>query len=162
MNQIRMGKADEILSTINIFLSTTTDRITPNIILLVTMANGFGFGFLTTGYLGKDSMGVFTFLFWFFVWQFVLTCFLTSRHVNLTTEYLTKFFLAAVIGYYVQWQVFGIYVAKHEPEMVKFIEPAFDGGSGNFIFILFLIMGVSHCFSGNELKNETKIDMTVG
>ena len=156
-----MSKTNEVLSSVNIFLSTTTDRITPNIILLVTMANGFGFGFLTTGYLGTDSMGVFSFLFWFFIWQFVLTCFLTSRHVNLTTEYLTKFFLVAVMGYYAQWQIFGYYVAKYEPKMVKFIEPVFEGGSGNFIFILFFIMGFKHCFNNNEVKNETKIDMSV-
>jgi len=156
-----MNKADEFLVWINVFLSSTADRITPNIILLVTMANGFGFGFLTTGYLGSDSMGVFSFLFWFFIWQFVLTCFLTSRHINLDTGYLVKFFLVAVIGYYLQWQIFGYYVVSYEPSMMRYIQPAFDSHSGNFIFILFVIMGINHCFSGNKTKAENRIDMTV-
>jgi hypothetical protein len=156
-----MSKVDEVLTNINIFLSTTTDRITPNVILFVTAFNGFILGFLTTGYLGLNSMGIFSFPFWLFIEQFVVICFFSSRYVDLTTEYLTKFFLAGVIGYYVQWQSFGVYVAEYEPEMLKHIQPVLEGGSGNFIFILFLIMGVKHCFSGNEVKQRTKINTDI-
>lgn len=156
-----MNKTDEVLTGINIFLSSTTDRITPNVILFVTAVNGFILGFLTTGYLGNNSMGIFSFPFWLFIEQFVVICFFSSRYVDLTTEYLTKFFLAGVIGYYIQWQSFGVYVAKYEPRMMIHIQPVLEGGSGNFIFILFLVMGLKHCFSGNEIKKENKINMSV-
>ena len=153
-----VNKADEVLSTINIFLSTTTDRITPNIILFVTMINGFILGYLTTGYLGKESMGVFTFPFYLFVEQFVVICFFSSRYVNLTTGYLNKFFLSAVIGFGLQWQAFGVYAQGTE---IKTIEPLVDSGFATFMFIYFGAMMTKYCFSGNELKQETKINMNV-
>lgn len=156
-----VSKVDEYLTSATIFLTTTTDKITPNTILFVTMVNGFALGYLTTGFLGESSMDVSSLEGGFFIWQFVLTCILTSKYVNMTTEYLGKFFLAGVIGYYVQWQVFGTYAEKYDVEMLKLIEPVIPGGSGNFIFILFFIMGIKHCFSGNELKQETKINVNV-
>lgn len=156
-----MNKTDEILTSLNIFLSTTTDRITPNIILTVTMINGFILGFLTTGYLGSNSMGIFSFPFWLFIEQFVVICFFSSRYVNLTTEYLTKFFLSGVMGYYFQWQSFGYYAQNYDPKLFKTIQPIMDGGSGTFIFILFFIMGAKHCFTNNEIKKETKINMDI-
>ncbi len=160
MNQMRnVGKADEILSTINVFLSTTTDRITPNTILFVTMINGFILGYLTTGYLGDKSMGMFTLPFGLFVEQFVVICLFSARYVNLTTEYLNKFFLSATIGFGLQWQVFGLYAVGTD---IKTIEPLVDSGFATFVFIYFGLMMTKYCFTGNETKQETKINMTVG
>lgn len=159
MNQMRnVNKADEFLSTINIFLSSTTDRITPNIILFVTMVNGFILGFLTTGYLGAQSMGVFTLTFWLFVEQFVVICFFSSKYVNLTTGYLNKFFLSAVIGFGLQWQAFGLYAVGTD---IKTIEPLVDHGFATFMFGYFGLMMTKYCFTGNETKHETKINMNV-
>ena len=66
------------------------------------------------------------------------------------------------MGYYAQWQAFGYYAQEYSPEMLKNIQPVMGGGSGSFIFILFFLMGAKHCFSGNEVKNETKINLSVG
>lgn len=155
-----MSKANEVLSSVNIFLSTATDRITPNIILGVTMMNGFILGFLTTGYLGVDSMGIFSFPFWLFVEQFVVICFFSSRYVDLTTEYLNKFFLIAVIGFSVQWQLFGLYVQYYEPE-IKTLEPLVDAGFATFVLGYAGAMLTKYCFANNEVKNETKMDMSI-
>lgn len=142
------------------FLSTSTDRITPNIVLLVTLINGFILGFLTTGYLGESSMGIFSFQFWLFVEQFVVICFFSARYVNLTTEFLNKFFLSALIGFSVQWQSFGLWVAKYEPENTL-IEPLVDPGFATFILGYAGFLLGKYCFSGNEVEEQTKISTAV-
>ena len=155
-----MNKTDEALAGINIFLSTTVDRITPNTVLMVTMVNGFILGFLTTGYLGENSMGIFSFQFWLFVEQFVVICFFSAKYVNLTVEFLNKFFLSAVIGFSLQWQLFGLWIEKYEPKNGN-MEPLVDAGFATFVLGYAGFMLAKYCFSGNEVKQEETINMTV-
>ena len=155
-----MSKLDEGLAGFNIFLSTTTDRITPNTILLVTMVNGFILGFLTTGYLGEKSMGIFSFPFWLFVEQFVVICFFSARYVNLSTEYLNKFFLSAVIGFALQWQLFGLWVQNYEPKNDN-IAPMFEGGFQTFIMGYLGLLGLIYCFKDNEIKKEQTFNTVI-
>lgn len=149
-----MNKLDESLVSINNFLTALTERINPNTILGVAMVNGFILGLVTTGYLGANSVSTTSWNFGLIIWQFAVICVFSSKYIKLSTEYLVKFFLAVVIGYHVQWQIFGIYVENNEPEKLKFIEPFMSNNNGNFIFVLFFLMGVKYCFSGNVTKEQ--------
>ena len=143
---------DESLLKVNDTLRSLNDKITPSIILAVALSNGFISAFITTGYLGSSSISAESFTFGLFIWQFIVTCFLSAKYVNLTTEYLHKFVLCGVIGYAVQWQCFGMYVEK--------VEPVMGNGFGAAMFFYFCALGLKYCFSGNAKTSENEIVKT--
>lgn len=145
-----MSKIDEFLLKFNESIRTLDKKITPNVVLFVAMFNGLLIGLATTGYLGDNSIAMKSITFALIIWQFVLICFFSAVHVNLTAEYLNKFILSAGIGFSVQWQGFGMYVASFEPDLVKNIQPIIENNFGivfgGYIFLLL----IKYCFSGNE------------
>lgn len=136
-------KTDEAVRTVNDFLRTVTNGITPNIILLVALFNGFVIGLVTTGYLGESSVSVRSGTFGLIVWQFVIVCILTARYVDYTTSYLSKFFICGATGYYWQWQIFAMAWPTE-----SFSPPFGDSGFG-YIFITSVVI-LSQCFKGNN------------
>lgn len=148
-------KTDELFLKINDQLKNLNDRITPDVILSVALLNGFILGFITTGYLGNSTISVQSFTFVLFVWQFAIICFFSAPYVSMTTEYMHKFGMSGVIGYAFQWQTFGMYVVKYEPDIK--MEPIVDNGFGVFLFFYTCFLVVKYCFSGNvQTKSTTK------
>lgn len=156
-----MNRIDEHLTGLNLFLSSLVGKITPNIILCIALINGFAFGLVTTGYLADQTVDALSPVSLLIVWQFIITSVLSSQRIKLNTKYLTRFFIAIVLGYYTQWQVFGSYVQNYDPEKVQYIKPVVEGASGNFIFFMFFVMGASHCFSDKDSKIESTMDTKI-
>lgn len=142
-----INKTDDALQGVNDFLRTMTDRITPNIILIVALFNGFLIGLVTTGYLGGSSVPVKSGTFGLIIWQFVIVCFLTARYVDYTTNYLSKFLICGATGYYWQWQIFAMLWATE-----SFQPPFGDSGFGYILITSVVIL--SQCFKGNTRNRQ--------
>ena len=155
-------KADEAFLKANDALSSLSDKITPDIILSVALLNGFILAFITTGYLGASSISIQSFTFVLFIWQFVIICFFSSKYVNLTTAYLHKFGMCGVLGYAIQWQLFGMYAVSYDTELAKNIQPIIEKEFGIFMFFYFCFIGLKYCFANNlkssESTNSYKLD----
>lgn len=145
------NKTDDVLANINDFLRRATDRITPNVVLLVAIFNGGLIGLTTTGFMGESSLSVKSLSFFLIIWQFGLVCFFSARYVDLTVDYLNKFGLCGFVGFFWQWQLFGMMSdvktitppAEH-PVVVAFLAYA------TFFFLL------GYCFR-NTRKNARKL-----
>ncbi len=147
-------KTDEVFLKVNDQLRNLSDKITPNIILFVALFNGFVLGFTTTGYLGESSVTIQSLNFFLIIWQFVIICFFSAKYVDLTTAFLHKFTMCGVIGFAVQWQIFGMYVISYEPELSRNIQPIIDNSFGKFMFFYFCFLGMKYCFSGNQHTSD--------
>lgn len=146
-------KTDELLLRANEFLNSTTAKITPNVVLLIALLNGFIIGFTTTGYLGGASIEVKSLNFGLIVWQFIIICIFSARYVTLTVSYLNKFAFTGVSGFFIQWQTFGMYAQEFDALMLKDIQPIISNGFGVFVMSWALLMILKYCFSGNEQTN---------
>lgn len=148
-------KTDDALQGFNDLLRRIGDGITPNWILVIVMVNSFSLGILTTGFLGENSIEAMSLTFFLFIWQFAAIFVLSSRHVELTTSYLGKFYMCALLGFIWQWEAFGLIAGKWYPEITT-ISPIMEhplaafGFANATILILF-----GYCFKGNA-KNISK------
>ena len=148
MNEVT-GKADDGLNTINEFLKSATDKIGPNFVLFVALLNGALIGLVTTGFLGESSISVRSATFFLIIWQFILTCILTARYVDYTINYLGKFLISAMTGYYWQWQFFAMFWPTE-----SFKPPFGDSGFG-YILVLSIVI-LSQIFKGNVRNTKFK------
>jgi hypothetical protein len=147
-------KVDEILLSIGEYFRSVANKITPNWILFVTLINGFFLGLITTGFMGDKSVSVHSLTFFFFMEQFAIICFFSSSHVNFTTAYLNKFVWAGVLGYAIQWQIFGAIARKYGLESSEYITPPFDGTFAIAFFTAACIFILFWCFSKNKARLE--------
>jgi len=149
-------KTDDALQGINDFLRTLTDRITPNVVLMVSAVNGFLVGLATTGYLGEKSLAVWSLSFFLIIWQLLVICIFSSRYIELTTSYFNKFIVSGAIGYIWQWQFFGMWVNEFHPEITT-ISPPMENTVIGLMFGYFTIMILyGYCFKNNK-KNTGKM-----
>ena len=144
-------KADDALATVNDFLKGVTDKITPNFVLLIALVNGVLIGLVTTGYLGASSVPVKSFTFALIIWQFVAICFLTARYVELNLNYLNKFVLSGLIGYYWQWQIFAMLYPTE-----TFMPPFGNNGFG-FIGYISVLIFFGYCLNGNKKAKRAQV-----
>lgn len=150
-------KSDDALASVNDFLRTLTDRVTPNIVLVIAIVNGFIIGLATTGYLGEMSLSVSSLPFALIIWQLVIICVFSSRYIDLTTGYLNKFIICGVIGYVWQWQFFGMYANAFAPEITT-ITPPMENGVISMILGYFSIMFLfGYCLKGNKKNTGSKV-----
>ena len=148
-------KTDDALQGVNDFLRSITDRITPNVVLTVAIVNGFLIGLATTGYMGEQSLSVWSLSFFLILWQLAVICIFSSRYIDLTTNYLNKFVVCIAIGYVWQWQFFGMWADKFTD--IQTIEPPIDNGAIGVMFGYFTLMFLfGYCFRGNR-RNTGKV-----
>jgi hypothetical protein len=148
-------KTDDALHGFNDFLRSIADKVTPNAILMIVIVNSFALGILTTGFLGDKSIETKSLEFTLFVWQFIAIFVLSSRHVDLTTSYLGKFYMCALFGYIWQWEIFGLIASKWYPEITT-IEPIMEHPLAAFGFAnATALVLFGYCFRGNE-RNTNK------
>jgi hypothetical protein len=150
-----INKIDEGLEGVNDFFKSITNRITPNRILVATFINGFLFGLITTGFLGDRSISIYSFTFLLFAWQFLQTCIFSSSHVNFNTIYLQKFIWVGVLGYSVEWQVFGSIAHEYQLEVANYITPPFSGTFANAFFIAVVVYMLVWIFKGNTATRDS-------
>lgn len=149
-------KTDDALQSVNDILKNITDRITPNIVLTVAIVNGFLIGLATTGYMGEQSLSVWSLSFFLILWQLLVICVFSSRYIELTTNYLNKFVVCIAVGYVWQWQFFGMWANRFNPE-IKTISPPIDNSAIGVMFGYFTLMFLfGYCFRGNR-KNKGNI-----
>lgn len=150
-------KTDDALQSFNDLLRSIGDRVTPNTILMIVIINSFSLGVLTTGFLGDKSIETLSLSFILFIWQFAAIFVLSSRHVDLTTSYLIKFYICGLLGFIWQWEVFGQIAKKWYPEIMT-IEPIMGHSLIIFAFANITIMVIfGYCFKGNH-RNSSKSD----
>lgn len=148
-----INKTDEALEGLNNFLKTITNRITPNVVLVIAIVNGFLIGLATTGYMEDKSLSIFSLSFFLIIWQLFIICIFSSRYIDLTTNYLNKFFLSGCIGYIWQWQFFGMWANEFRPE-IKTISPPIENVAVGIMMGYFSLMFLfGYCFKGNK-KNS--------
>lgn len=152
-----IDKTDNALNSVNDFLKTVTDRITPNVVLLISIVNGFLIGLATTGYLGDKSLAVWSLSFFLIIWQLLVICVFSSRYIELTTSYLNKFIVSGAIGYIWQWQFFGMYAIWDNPDITTIVPPMENKAIG-FMFGYFTLMILAgYCFKGNKKNTSAKL-----
>lgn len=148
-------KTDDALQGFNDFLKSIGDKVTPNVILVIVIINSFLLGVLTTGFLGDKSIEAMSLSFFLFIWQFAAIFVLSSRHVDLTTNYLIKFYICGLLGFIWQWEIFGQIAKKWYPE-IKSISPIMGHPLVVFMCANLTIMVIfGFCFRGNE-KHKNK------
>lgn len=148
-------KTDDALQGFNDFLRSIGDKVTPNTILMIVIINSFSLGLLTTGFLGDKSIETLSLSFILFIWQFAAIFVLSSRHVDLTTSYLIKFYICGLLGFIWQWEIFGQIAKKWYPE-IRTIEPIMGHSLIIFAFANITLMVIfGYCFKGNS-KNTNK------
>ncbi len=151
-------KTDDALQGFNDLLRSIGDKVTPNTILLIVIVNSFSLGLLTTGFLGDKSIETLSLSFILFIWQFAAIFVLSSRHVELTTAYLGKFYMCGLLGFIWQWEIFGQIAQKWYPE-IKTIAPIMGHPLVVFASVnLTLLVIFGYCFRGNK-KNTNKTNI---
>lgn len=81
-------------------------------------------------------------------------CVFSSSHVNFNTQYLNKFIWVGVIGYAVQWQIFGSIAKEYMLESAESIAPPFTGNFANMFFIASCLYFIIWCFKGNKARRD--------
>ncbi len=135
---------DDKLVDFNEKLKEWASRIDSNIAIIVIAINGFLIALATTGYLGADSVAIDSLAGALYLCQFVTQILILAALVRPSTELLTKFAVAGVIGFSLQWQIF----AMNWP--TPLFTPIVDNGFAAFLFFAGCLGGAKYCLTGNS------------
>lgn len=148
-----MQAVDDILERLSDWIRITFENIDHWHGLVYIILNGFLVAFATTGYLGEDSVPIWSLAGGLFVAQFVQTIGALVAKISPDSQYLSKMMVAGLSGFAFQWETLSMLDPK------KGFEPIVDHGFGVFIFYASFLGAMLYCFTGNQSRStSTQID----
>jgi hypothetical protein len=127
-------------------LKDILDNVKPIHAIYFSMTWGVLYGIITTGWLGEESLDIWSYAGWMTHSNLILSLVFLAINITPTSRFVVKMLVAALIGYSLQWQV----MAMIDP-LPTFIPPIPEAGKfGLFLFFASMIGGTIYAIVGND------------